>query len=172
METEHGDAREAPADERAGNRHASPKPPRHISILPNLPAEQYPAGGVVLLANGRCDQEDLTEQLKNGVKAMKMPAGDPVSNWAYMVMASLAWALKAWAGLLLPVGGGACRGRDEGRKRDVVRMEFKRFLASLVHLPCQVVRAGRRVVLRLLAWNPWAGTLLRAARAWRRPLTC
>ena len=25
-----------------------------------------------------------------------------MSNWAYMVMASLAWSLKAWAALLVP----------------------------------------------------------------------
>ena len=49
-------------------------------------------------------------------------------------------------------------------------MEFKRFAACLVRLPCQVVRAGRRVVYRLLAYNPWAGTMIRAAEAWRRPL--
>ena len=129
-----------------------------------------PAGDLVLLANKRCDQENLIEQLKNGVRAMTMPAHDLVSNWAYMVMASLAWTLKAWAGLMLPVGTGACRGRGEGRRRDVLRMEFKRFAASLVRLPCQVVKAGRRIVYRLLAYNPWAGTLLRAAEAWRRPL--
>ncbi len=33
VETEHGSAREAPADERAGNGWAAPKPPRHISTL-------------------------------------------------------------------------------------------------------------------------------------------
>jgi hypothetical protein len=129
-----------------------------------------PAGDLVLLANGRCDQENLVEQLKNGVRAMKMPAHDLISNWAYMVMASLAWTLKAWAGLLLPTGNGVCRGRDEGRRRDVLRMEFRRFANTLVRLPCQVVKAGRRVVYRLLAYNPWAGTLIRAADAWRRPL--
>jgi len=128
------------------------------------------AGDLVLLANGRCDQENLIEQLKNGVRAMRMPAHDLVSNWAYMVMASLAWTLKAWAGLLLPVSKGVHRTRHEGQKRDVVRMEFKRFANALVRLPCQVVKAGRRVVYRLLSYNPWAGTLLRAAEAWRRPL--
>ena len=51
---------------------------------------------IVGLANRRCDQENVIEQLKNGVKAMRMPVDDLVSNWAYMVMAALAWNLKAW----------------------------------------------------------------------------
>jgi hypothetical protein len=46
-------------------------------------------------ANNRCNQENLIEQLKNGVNAMRMPVDNLVSNWAYMVMASLAWNLKA-----------------------------------------------------------------------------
>ncbi len=57
---------------------------------------------IVGLANGRCDQENVIEQLKNGVNAMRMPVNDLVSNWAYMVMAALAWNLKAWYGLLVP----------------------------------------------------------------------
>ena len=55
-----------------------------------------PAPELVLSANGRCDQENLIGQLKNGVKAMKLPVDTLVSNWAYMVMAGLAWSLKAW----------------------------------------------------------------------------
>jgi len=39
------------------------------------------------------------------VKALAMPVGDTMSNGAYMVMASLAWSLKAWAALLLPGHG-------------------------------------------------------------------
>ena len=30
---------------------------------------------------------------------MRMPVDDLLSNWAYMVMTSLAWNLKAWFGL-------------------------------------------------------------------------
>jgi hypothetical protein len=61
-----------------------------------------PASEVVLLANDRCDQENLIAQLKSGVKALAMPVDSLLSTWAYMVMASLAWSLKAWAALLLP----------------------------------------------------------------------
>jgi hypothetical protein len=50
----------------------------------------------VFRANDRCNQENLIEQLKNGVHALRMPVSTLVSNWAYMVMASLAWTLKAW----------------------------------------------------------------------------
>lgn len=49
---------------------------------------------VVGLANQRCGQENVIEQLKNGVNAMCMPVDDLLSNWAYMVMTSLAWNLK------------------------------------------------------------------------------
>ncbi|MGH9671390.1 MAG: IS1380 family transposase, partial [Terriglobales bacterium] len=64
--------------------------------------EDTPAEELVLLANDRCNQENLIEQLKNGVHALRMPVGTLVSNWAYMVMASLAWTLKAWFALVLP----------------------------------------------------------------------
>ena len=54
------------------------------------------------LANGRCDQENVLEQLKNGVHAMRLPVADLVSNGASMVLAALAWNRKAWYGLLVP----------------------------------------------------------------------
>ena len=57
---------------------------------------------LVLKANDRCDQENLVAQLKGGVHALTAPVDNLVSNWAYMVMASLAGTLKAWAALLLP----------------------------------------------------------------------
>ncbi len=101
---------------------------------------------IVGLANGRCDQENVIEQLKNGVNAMRMPTSDLVSNWAYMVMAALAWNLKAWYGLLVP---------NRERGTEVVRMEFRRFLHALMLLPCQVVRTARRVIYRILGYNRW-----------------
>jgi hypothetical protein len=101
---------------------------------------------IVGLANGRCNQENVIEQLKNGVNAMRMPVDDLVSNWAYMVMAALAWNLKAWYGLLVP--------RRE-RGVELVKMEFRRFLNSIMLLPCQVVRTARRVIYRVLGYNSW-----------------
>jgi len=101
---------------------------------------------IVALANGRCDQENVIEQLKNGVNAMRMPVDDLVSNWAYMVMAALAWNLKAWYGLLVP---------DRQRGLELVGMEFRRFLHAIILLPVQIIRAGRKIVYRLLGYNGW-----------------
>ena len=51
-------------------------------------------------------------------------------------------------------------------------MEFKGFLNALMRLPCQIVRTGRRIIYRLLSWNPWAGTLIRLNEAMRKPMRC
>jgi hypothetical protein len=118
------------------------------------------ASAIVFSANDRCDQENLIAQLKGGVKAMAMPVGDPVSNWAYMVMASLAWSLKAWSALLLPERGRWSLKYGE-EKRSLLRMEFSTFCVAMIQMHCQVVRTGRRIVYRLLAWNPWQGVFLR-----------
>ncbi len=116
---------------------------------------------LVFLANDRCDQENLIEQLKNGVKALRMPVDNLNSNWAYMIMATLAWTLKAWFALLLPeTGRWSEKYQDE--KRRLLRMEFKGFVNAIIQTPVQIVRTGRRIVYRLLAWNPWQHVLLRA----------
>jgi DDE family transposase len=139
----------------------------YITNQRDLPVEQ-----VVFKANDRCDQENLIEQLKNGVHAMRNPLDNLHSNWAYMVMAGLAWTLKAWFGLLLPAPAGPHHKQQEGQRQAVLKMEFKRFADSLVNLPCQIVRTGRRIVYRLLSWNPWVQALLRLSEAMRLPMRC
>jgi len=115
---------------------------------------------VVFSANDRCDQENLIAQLKGGVSALTTPVDDLVSNWAYMVMASLAWSLKAWSALLVPVSARhAAKHRAE--KRALLRMEFATYCAAFLQMPCQVVRGGRRLIYRMLSWNPWQGVFLR-----------
>jgi hypothetical protein len=111
----------------------------YITTLLELSAEQ-----VVESANERCDQENVIEQLKNGVNAMRMPVDDLVSNWAYMVMAALAWNFKAWYALLMP---------SKPRGMEVLRMEFRRFLHGFILIPAQIVRSGRRIIYRLLGYN-------------------
>ena len=104
------------------------------------------AAKIVGLANGRCDQENVIEQLKNGVSAMRMPVNDLMSNWAYMVMAALAWNLKSWYGLLMP---------NRERGLELVKAEFRRFLNAIMLIPCQVVRTARRIIYRVLGYNGW-----------------
>ena len=134
------------------------EPDRYFFYLTN--DRRTAASEIVFLANDRCDQENLIAQLKSGVKALAMPVDDLVSNWAYMVMAGLAWSLKAWAALLLPEHPRWAE-KHRTEKRLLLRMEFSTFCVALVQVPCQRVRTSRRIVYRLLAWNPWQGVFLR-----------
>ncbi len=129
------------------------------------------ANELVFLANDRCNQENLIAQLKNGVHALRMPVNTLVSNWAYAVMASLAWTLKAWFALLLPEEGRR-RKQHAAEKRAVLTMEFRTFQQAFIAMPCQIIRTGRRIVYRLLAWNPWQRVFLRGVEALRSPLRC
>jgi hypothetical protein len=124
------------------------------------------AAEVVLQANQRCDQENLIAQLKGGVRALRMPVDGLVSNWAYMVMASLAWTLKAWMALALPVSP-RWRQEHESQKRTLLRMEFRTFLNAFMRVPCQIIRQGRRLIYRLLSWNPLQWVFLRAVEGVR-----
>jgi len=121
-----------------------------------------PAADIVFLANDRCNQENLHAQLKSGVRALTAPVDNLVSNWAYMVMTALAWNLKAWLALLLPERPGRWAERHRREQRAVLTMEFKRFVNAFIRVPCQVVRTGRQLVYRLLAWNPWQPIFFRA----------
>jgi hypothetical protein len=121
---------------------------------------QMSAEEVVFCANDRCDQENLIAQLKSGVHALATPVDNLVSNWAYMVMASLAWSLKAWSALLVPVSPRhAAKHLTENTK--LLRMEFATFRATFIQMPCQIVRGARRLIYRLLSWNPWQGAFFR-----------
>jgi hypothetical protein len=66
--------------------------------------QETPADALVFLANDRCHQENLIDQLQR-VGATRMPVDTLLSNWAYLVMAALAWTLKAWFALRLPETG-------------------------------------------------------------------
>ena len=111
-------------------------------------------------ARQRCDQENLIAQLKGGVRALHAPVNTLHANWAYMVMAALAWSLKAWVALELPIAP-RWRSRHEAEQRQLLRMDFRTFLGAFINVPCQIVTSGRRVIYRLLAWNPWQYLFLR-----------
>ena len=127
---------------------------------------ESPAEEVVFAANDRCDQENLISQLASGVRALSAPVDNLYSNWAYMLMTSLAWNLKAWFALYLPERG-RWREKHRAEKQRVLRMEFKTFLNAFIKLPCQIVRTGRRLVYRVLAYNPHLPIFFRLCGALR-----
>ena len=115
---------------------------------------------VIAEANRRCNQENLIEQLKNGVRALHAPLNALTANWAYMVIASLAWSIKAWAALLLPVSG-RWRERHQAEQDRMLRMDFRTFLQAFILVPAQILMHGRQLIIRLLAWRPNLPTLFR-----------
>jgi hypothetical protein len=107
---------------------------------------------LVRFCNERCNQENLIEQLKHGLQALRMPVSTLESNWAYMVMASLAWSFKAWFALLV---------RSQQQRDELLGMGFRRFLNGVVRIPAQIITAGRRIVYRVLGYNQWVQTFMR-----------
>jgi hypothetical protein len=111
------------------------------------------AADIVFDANQRCNQENLHAQLKGGVRALTAPVDNLESNWAYMVMTALAWNLKAWWALWPTETPGRWQDRYRHEKEMVLGMEFKTFVNAFMRLPCQIIKTGRKLVYRLLAWN-------------------
>jgi hypothetical protein len=123
---------------------------------------------VVFEANDRCNQENLLAQLHSGVRALQAPVNTRESNGAWMVMTALAWNLKAWWALMLPESPGRWQARHQEEKQRVLRLEFKAFVNAFVTIPCQVIRTSRRLVLRLLGWNPHLATFFRLVSGLRQ----
>ena len=142
---------------------------RYFFYITNL--RTCPASEIVRHANRRCNQENIIEQLKNGVHSMRMPVDNLVSNWAYMVMASLAWTLKVWFALSLPESG-RWSTKHKTEKQAVLKMEFKKFRQNFIHISCQIIRGGHRILYRLLSWNPWLDVFFRGLNALSIPLRC
>ena len=115
---------------------------------------------VVAEANGRCEQEKIIGELKSGVRALHAPLNTLNANWAYMVMASLAWTFKAWFALLLPVTP-RWRERHHAEQTRLLRMGFRSFLQTIILIPAQIVAHGRRLIVRLLSWRPDLPVLFR-----------
>jgi hypothetical protein len=119
---------------------------------------------VVHEAHLRCNQENLIQQLKNGVRALHAPVNTLNANWAYMVMAALAWSIKAWGALSLPIAG-RWKVRHQAEQQQILRMDFSTFLAAFVFVPAQIVNTGRQLIYRLLAWNRWQRAFFRLLEA-------
>jgi hypothetical protein len=121
---------------------------------------------IVRFSNTRCDQERLIGVQKSEVRSLRCPLNNLHSNWAYMVMTTLAWNMTRWFALLLPEDG---RWKDKyaAEKAVVLSMGFSRFVRTFMLVPAQVVSTGRKLKLRLLAWNPFQHVFFRALDAVR-----
>jgi hypothetical protein len=104
---------------------------------------------VVRFGYGRCDIENDIEQQENGIAAMKMPTGELLANAAYLLMAELAWNLRAWASLLL-------------LPEETGTWEWKRFRHAFVYVGAKVIRQARQVVAKISGAHRYAEDLLRA----------
>jgi hypothetical protein len=124
------------------------------------------AQDIVLTANDRCHQENLIQQLKSGLHALTAPVDNLESNWAYMVMTSLAWNLKGWAALMLP-DTGRWREKYRAEKLWLLGLEFKTFVNAFIAIPCQLVRQAHRLIFRVLAYNPHQAVFFRLVDALR-----
>lgn len=108
---------------------------------------------VVQLGHERCHQENLIAQLSGSVRALTAPVDNLLSNWAYMLMTSLAWTMKSWAALLLPIVP-RWADKHEHEKRQLLHMEFRTFVNRFSASPVKWSRQSRRLIRRVLTWNP------------------
>lgn len=132
---------------------------RYFFYVTNVPKSELSTTEVVFEAHARCNQENVIEQLKHGVPAMRMPSDRLLSNWVYLVIGTLAWNITKWIAVTM-------RGFREAK--EIARMEFPTFLNSLIRIPCQVVQHARGLVLRILRYSPWARFLADATENLRR----
>jgi len=117
------------------------------------PTADRTAEQVVELANDRCDQENIIGQLKSGIAALRVPLYDLLSNWAYMLIAALAWNIKAWFALMM---------HRKTDRHDYIRMEFHRFFHSVVLIPAMILRRARGITVRLVGYTPALNRLFSA----------
>ncbi len=127
----------------------------YITNDPHMTADE-----IIDEARQRCNQENLISQLKSGVRALHAPVNTLNANWAYMTIAALAWTLKAWTALLLPVTPRWAEQHTEQQRR-LLSMEFRTFLTAFIEIPCQIITTGRQIRWRILTYNPWLTALFR-----------
>ena len=97
--------------------------------------------------------------MKNGVNAFKAPLREFNANWSYMVMASLAWNLKAWFGMLMS---------DTEAGTMVIKMEARTFYNNFLAIPAQIIRSARKTIYRFQGWGIHLKRLLKAWDELRR----
>lgn len=145
--------------------------PVYFFYITNARKSFKPTRQVVVDGNARCNQENNIAQLKQC--ALSAPLNDLTSNWAYMVIASLAWNLKIWSGLMIKPSGTAKQREEQAAiKSKLIGMDFTTFRDRVLMVPAQIIRRSRTLVYRLLSYRPSVDWLLLIDGAVRRPLRC
>jgi len=117
---------------------------RYFFYFTTYTADTHTPAQVVELANDRCDQENIIGQLKSGLGALRAPVDDLHSNWAYMLIAALAWNIKSWHAMMM-------HRKDD--RHAFIRMEFKRFLDTVIRIPAMIIVRARAILVRLVAYT-------------------
>lgn len=118
---------------------------RYRYVLTNLP-KSVATEEAVRQTYQRCDQENVIEQLQNGVAAMRMPTGGLLANYAFLVCARLAHNLKAWLAMLaLP--------------EETMRWEWKRFRKAFVYVAARVIKSSRQRIVRISGSHRFADSI-------------
>jgi hypothetical protein len=121
---------------------------RYRLVFTNLP-RSYTPGQVVDITYQRCDQENVIEQLGQGIAGWRMPVAEFMGNSAWLQIARLAWNLGKWiAQVALP--------------KEVVRWEWKRFRRHFVYIAAKVLKSGRCLVVRLAGSHRFLPDILTA----------
>jgi hypothetical protein len=145
---------------------------RFFFSITNAKRSELTARKIITSANQRCNPENTISQLK-ACHALAAPVDNLVSNWAYMVIASLSWTLKCWSGMMVrPAGRKEQRDEQQETRRWVMRMEFATFQNALMQVPAQIIRSARQLTYRLLTYRPSVEALLLLHEQIRRPLRC
>jgi hypothetical protein len=120
-------------------------------IITNIPRREMDAGDVLCFAYGRSDQENIIEQAKNGIAALRMPTGELLANAAFLMAGQLAWCLRAWLSLLaLP--------------KETSRWEWKWFRQAFVYVAARITQGARRAKVYLAGCHRFVEHLIIASR--------
>ena len=114
-----------------------------------------PAAEIVFSANDRCDQENLIAQLKRRGAGAAGAGGQPGEQLGVHGDDGVGLEPEGVVGAVAAGGAGPLAGAaPEPRSGRCCGWSSRRFVHAFVELPCQIVRSGRRLVYRLLSWNP------------------
>jgi len=120
-------------------------------IITNIPRREMDAAEVLCFAYGRCDQENIIEQAKHGIAALRMPTGELLANAAFLMAGQLAWCLRAWLSLLaLP--------------KETSRWEWKWFRQAFVYVAARITQGARRAKVYLAGCHRFVEHLVIASQ--------